>query len=172
MTGQDFLEKLLNSYQSAFDIERSFDINGDMYDAYASFNVSSARYVLMKKAELWRANCYEHTFFSCKEVLTAEDFIRFKKEITKYVEPKLVRSGEKYTQKDHMYTYITGIFIVEEGISGEEKKAAKKFRFFKNYLFGIRGYCEARILIFDMKNKKVFGNPAARDLVKGYKKVF
>ncbi len=54
MTGQDFLEKLVNSYQSAFDIERSFDINGDMYDAYASFNVSSAKYVLVKKAELWR----------------------------------------------------------------------------------------------------------------------
>ena len=166
MTGQELLEKLVDSYRSAFDIERSFDINGDIYDAYAGFNVSSAKYVLMKKAELWRADCYEHTFFSHKENLMVEDLERFQKEITEYIEPKLVRGGEKCTQKNHMYTYITGIFIAEDGVTEEVKKAIR------NYLFGFRGYSEARLLIFDMKNKKVIGNPAARELVKGYKKAF
>lgn len=170
MTGQDFLEKLINSYQSAFDIERPFDINGDIYDAYASFNVSSAKYVLIKKAELWRADCYEHTFFARKDVLLEEDLDRFKNEIVEYIEPQLVREGEATAKKDHMYTYITGIFVVEDGITDELRKAMRKFKFFKNYKFGIRGYCEARLLVFDMKNKKVLGNPAARELVKGYKK--
>lgn len=172
MTGQEFLEKLIESYRSAFDIERSIDINGDIYDAYASFNVSSAKYVLIKKAELWRADCYEHTFFAHRNVLEKEDLNRFHRHIIEYIEPQLVREGEKCTPKDHMYTYITGIFIAENGISEEVKKAVRKFKFFKNYKLGIRGYSEARILIFDMKNKKVLGNPAARDLVKGYKKTF
>lgn len=170
MTGQEFLEKLINSYQSAFDIERPFDINGDIYDAYASFNVSSAKYVLIKKAELWRADCYEHTFFAHKNILQVEDLERFKKEIEDYIEPQLVRGGKACTEKDHMYTYITGIFVVEDGITDEVRKKIRKFKFFKNYKFGFRGYSEARLLIFDMKNKKVLGNPAARDLVKGYKK--
>lgn len=170
MTGQEFIEKLIDSYRSAFDIERSYDINGDIYDAYAHFNVSSAKYVLMKKAELWRADCYEHTLFSYREELTVEDLTRLHKAMEAYIEPQLIRGGAKCTQKDHMYTYMTGIFVVEEGISDEVKKAIRKFKFFKNYMFGIRGYSEARVLVFDMKNRKVLGNPAARDLVKGYKK--
>lgn len=170
MTGQEFLEKLIDSYRSAFDIERPFDINGDCYDAYASFNVSSAKYVLMKKAELWRADCYEHTFFNYRNILTVEDLERFRKAVAGYIEPQLVRGGKDCTEKDHMYTYITGIFIAEGGVTEEVRKTVRKFKFFKNYRFGIRGYSEARILVFDMQNKKVLGNPAARELVKGYKK--
>ena len=172
MTGQELLEKLLDSYQSSFDITRPFFVNGDSYDAYAAFNVTSAKYVLIKKAELWRANCYEHAFFSCKNTLNEETFRIFKQEILDYIEPKLVRKGEERMEKDHMYTYITGIFICENTISAKIIKEIKKFRFFKNYQFGIRGYSEARLLVFDMKNQKIFGNRAARELVKGYKKIF
>ncbi|MDD2980198.1 MAG: hypothetical protein PHN80_09525 [Hespellia sp.] len=172
MTGQDYLEKMINSYRSAFDIIRPYDINGDIFDAYASFNVSSAKYVLVKKAELWRADCYEHTFFAQKQKLSVEDLNRFKKHVVSFIEPQLVRKGEKCTKKDHMYTYITGVYIIDQGISDEVKKAIKKFRFFKNYRWGLRGYSEVRILVFDMENKKIIGNPAARELVKGYKKAF
>lgn len=172
MTGQKFLEKLVDSYRSAYDIERPFIIDGDSYDAYAGFNVSSAKYVLIKKAELWRADCYEHTFFLCKQELELQELKRFNEEIINYIEPQMVRNGEKCTKANHMYTYITGIFIVENGISEELKKQIRKFRFFKNYRFGIRGYSEARLLVFDLKNKKVLGNLAARELVKGYKKTF
>ena len=63
MTGEELLQTLLESFQASYDVERTCDINGDIYDAYASFNVASAKYVLMKKAELWRAECFEHVFF-------------------------------------------------------------------------------------------------------------
>ena len=105
MTGVNLLEKLLDSYQSSYDIDRAYDVDGDIYDAHASFNVTSAKYVLIKKAELWRANCFEHVFFRVLD-----------------------------------------------------------------YRFAIRGYSEARLLVFDLENHKVFGNRAAKDLVKGYTK--
>lgn len=172
MTGQEFMEKLLGSYQSAFDITRPYDVNGDIYDAYAAFNVTSAKYVLVKKAELWRANCFEHTFFACKDSVTAEELKKFGEDIVTYIEPQLVRGGEACTPEHHMYTYITGIFICEDGVSEEAKKEVRNFKFFKNYRMGLRGYSEARLLVFDMKNHKVLGNKAARELIKGYKKVF
>lgn len=171
MTGQKFMEKVLSAYQEAFDITRPFDVNGHRYDAYAAFNVTSAKYVLVEKAELWRANCYEHTFFSCCPSFDRETLIRFGTEIEEYIEPQIVRQGRGCMEKDHMYTFITGIFFSEEGISEEMKRAVRKFKFFKNYRFGIRGYSEARILVFDMKNQKVAGNRAARALVKSYRKV-
>lgn len=172
MTGQELLEKLLVSYQSAFDITRPYDVNGDTYDAYAAFNVTSAKYVLVKKAELWRADCYEHTFFSCRDTMCAQDLDRFKEEIVNYIEPELVREGKDCMEKDHMYTYITGIFLCEQGVSEELKQEIRRFKYFKNYRLGIRGYVQARLLVFDMKNQKVIGNRAARELIKGYKKVF
>lgn len=63
MTAQELLDKLLDSYRQSFDITRPFQVDGHAYDAYAAFNVTSAKYVLVKTAELWRADCYEHTFF-------------------------------------------------------------------------------------------------------------
>lgn len=172
MTGQEFLEKILASYQEAFDITRLFDVNGDRYDAYAAFNVTSAKYVLVEKAELWRANCYEHTFFKCCRSFAPEILDAFGREIVEYIEPRIVRQGRDCMEKDHMYTFITGIFICDEVVPEELKKQMKMFRFFKNYRFGFRGYAEARLLVFDMKSKKVMGNRAARELVKGYRKAF
>lgn len=170
MEGGDLLERLLKSYQVSYDIEKAYDIKGDIYDAHACFNVTSAKYVLIKKAELWRANCFEHVFFRVLDQLNVEDVERFREQIVSYIEPQLVRGGRKCPEKDHMYTYMTGIFIAENGVSDDVKKMVKHFKYVKNYRFTIRGYSEVRMLVFDLQNKKIFGNHAAKDLVKGYSK--
>lgn len=168
MTGRKLLEQLLDSYQSSYDIAKPFDINGEVYDAYASFNVTSAKYVLIKKAELWRADCFEHTFFRCVEHLNRNDLTLFRRHVTDFIEPELVRRGRKNPEKNHMYTFMTGIFICEKGISEDARKEIRKFKFTRNYLFNIRGYSEARLLVFDLENHKALGNAAAKDLIKGY----
>lgn len=170
MAGKELLERLLDSYEASYDIEKGYSVPGHVYDAYAGFRVTSARYVLMKKAELWRANCFEHVFFSVKDELTPGDIERFREQVAAYIEPELVRGGNRWPPKNHMYTYITGIYICENGISAEGIKAVKGFRYVRNYKLTIRGYSEVRILVFDMRRKKIFGNRAARDLVKGYTK--
>ncbi len=170
MTGTKLLEQLLDSYQSSYDIAKPFDINGDVYDAYASFNVTSAKYVLIKKAELWRANCFEHTFFRCTDCLTPEQLADFRNHITDFIEPELIRNQKKYPEKNHMYSYITGIFLCENGLPEHIKNEVRRFRYTKNYLLGIRGYSQARLLVFDLKNLAICGNAAAKDLVKGYNK--
>lgn len=166
----DFLNQLLQSYQEHFDIEKPYRIHDEIYEAYAKFSVTNAKYVLTKKAELWRANCFEHVFFQLKDILTTEDLSAFQIQIQNYIEPQLVRGGNRWPEKDHMYTYITGIFICRNGLSQEAEKSLKKFRYEKNYLWTIRGYCQTRILVFDLKNKKIKGNRAAKPLIKGYKK--
>lgn len=171
MTGDYLLEKLLDSFQNSYDIERTCDIDGDIYDAYARFNVTSAKYVLIKKAELWRADCFEHVFFRLnKEELTEGEIEHFRREVTDYIEPELVRFGKKLPEANHMYTYMTAVYICEEGVTAEAEKAVRAFRYLKNYLFTIRGYSEVRILVFDLKSSRIFGNRAAKELVKGYKR--
>lgn len=171
MTGENLLETLLESFRASYDVERACDINGDIYDAYAGFCAASAGYVLVKSAELWRAECFEHVFFRIKkDELEADAVELFKKQMTDYIEPELVRHKEKWPPKDHMYTYITMIYICEDGVSGEAKKRIHSFRYVKNYMLTVRGYAEARILVFDLKNHEMLCNRAARGLMKGYKK--
>lgn len=172
MTGEDLLKKLLETFQSSYDIKQPYNINGDIYDAYAGFYASSSKYVLVKKAELWRVNCFEHVFFRyAKNEVTIETIHMFKKQIEEYIEPILVRQGKRWPEENHMYTYMTAVYICENGISREAEKAIRSFRYIKNYKLTIRGYSEARILAFDLQNNRVFGNRAAKELVKGYKKL-
>lgn len=171
MSGEDLLETLLESFRANYDVERNCDINGDIYDAYAGFKAASAKYVLVKSAELWRAECFEHVFFCIeKNEMTEGTAKRFRRHILSYIEPELVRHGEKYPPRDHMYTYMTLICICENGLSEEAAKRIRSFRYVKNYKLTIRGYAEARILVFDLKNGRLLGNRAAGELVKGYKK--
>ena len=44
MTAQELLEKLLDSYRQSFDITLPFQVDGHVYDAYAAFNGTSAKY--------------------------------------------------------------------------------------------------------------------------------
>ena len=170
MTGDYLLEQLLESFESSYDVERTCELNGNIYDAYAAFRAENSKYVLVKKAELWKAKCFEHVFFRKKATLTQKDIEEFRKQIENFIDPELVRHGEKWPEKDHMYTYMTAVYICENGISEEIQKMIKKFRYVKNYCFTVRGYSEARILVFDLKNQKILGNPAAKELVKGYRK--
>ena len=170
MTGAKLLEKLLYSFEGSYDIERNCDVGGYIYDAYASFNATSSKYVLIKKAELWRADCFEHVLFSVEDRFTEAHIEGLRKAIEEYVEPFLVRGGKRWPEKNHMYTYMTAIYICENQVEGAVKKAIRSFRYVKNYKFSIRGYSEARILVFDMKKGEIFGNSAAKELVKGYKK--
>lgn len=169
MTGRELLAKLLVSYQSSYDIEQPFAIGEVLYDAHASFRVTSAKYVLVKKAELWRADCFEHVFFKCAELIDKEDITRFARQAVSDIEPEFVRKGKACPGKDHMYTYITGIFFSDKSVPEDVKQAVKKYRFVKNYRMGIRGYCEGRLLVFDLENGEIFGNRAAKALVKGYR---
>lgn len=171
MTGDYLLEKLLDTFQNSYDVERTCEINGDIYDAYASFNASNAKYVLVRKAQLWRADCFEHVFFRLKKnELTEEEINAFQRQIETYIEPRLVRGGKRWPEENHMYTYLTAVYICEDGVSKSAKEAVRAFRYTKNYLLTVRGYSEARILVFDLKERSIFGNRAAKELVKGYKR--
>lgn len=171
MNKEELFQKLLRVYRSSFDIQEPYDIKDDRYDAYAFCNITNAKYVLIKKAELWRAICFEHVFFRLCERILPEDIDRFCRQVSEQIEPELVRGGKPCVEKDHMYSYITGIFICERGISKEVKRKIRKAHFYKNYKLSFRGYCQMRILVVDMENHKIIGNSASGDLIKDYKKL-
>jgi len=171
MNNQELLRNFINTYRQNFDMMENFRIEDTYYDAYGFCNITNSKYVLVKKAELWRALCYEHVFFKTVDFLEPENVSAFQSQLKSYIEPKLVRNGEKTMPKDHMYSYITCVFLCENGLSPDTVKSIRKAKFFKDYMLSIRGYCELRLVAVDLENRKVVGNPAARDLIKDYKKL-
>jgi len=169
MDREQVFEKVLNVYHSSFDITKPYELDEVSYDAYGYCNITNAKYVLVKKAELWRALCFEHAFFKSVSKLEEDDVALFYQQMLKKVEPDFVRKNEKYPEKNHMYSYITGIFICDE-LTKEAEKKIKKIHYYKNYLFSFRGYCEIRLIAVDLKNNRVIGNGAARDMIKDYKR--
>ena len=171
MNGQMVLDKIMDTYRPNFDVEEPYEFHGEVYDAYAGFSMTSAKYVLVKRAELWRAHCFEHAFFQCREEIHAGDLLRFQEQLLEHMEPELGRGGEAEPVKDHMYTYLTGVFVSEKAVSPETLQTLKKLKFRKNYRFAVRGFSEERLVLLDMENRRIYGNPAAKDLIKGYKKM-
>lgn len=63
-------------------------------------------------------------------------------------------------------------FFADKPVADSVKKKIRKYKYYKNYRFSLRGYCQVRLLVFDTAEQKVFGNRAAWELVKGYAKMF
>lgn len=172
MNSADYLDRLLLRYSGTFDIYQPYTILGREYPAYGYFFSHVEKYVLVRKANMWSADSYEHVLFVNVEDLTSAQLEEYRRAIEEYIEPSLVLKGEKLPEPNHMYSYITIAVTAEKALSPEMKKAVKKFKFEKSYMHSIRGYAQARIAVASMEDEAVCVNGAGRTLKKLYKSVF
>ena len=172
MDKTELVEKLIHSHEGVCDITRDFRIGEDVYDGYAFFDITGAKYVLVKDAELWRQTTKEHIFFLAKDQIEVSDIRTFYRHVIDTIEPDLILKGRKTMPKDHMLSYITAMFVSEKAITQDTENEVRHLKFFKNYTFGIRGFCELRVVIFDLERRRLIGNRASKEVIKTYKKVF
>lgn len=166
MNSSQFLENILREYASTFDIYRDYEYKGVVYPAYAQFYSHNEKYVLVKEAKLWEANCFEHILFIEQENVTEENIHNIKKLIAENMESDMVRKGEKLPPRNHMYTYITVIILCEGEISSKAVKLIKGFKFGKSYQFSIRGWSNAKLVCVDLKNKRFISNREGKTVKK------
>ncbi len=172
MNSADYLDRLLLRYSGTFDIYQPYTILGREYPAYGYFFSHMEKYVLVRKANMWSADSYEHILFVNTEDLTTKDLEEYRHAVAEYIEPKLVLKGEKLPDPNHMYSYITIAAVTEKALSPEIKRAVRKFKFEKSYMHSIRGYSQARIAVASMEDENICLNAAGRTLKKLYRSVF
>ena len=63
MTSGDYLDKILDRMTSTHNITRNFTADGWTFAAYALYEASSEKYVLSRKANLWKVSESEHVLF-------------------------------------------------------------------------------------------------------------
>ncbi|SNU08533.1 hypothetical protein SAMN06297422_11837 [Lachnospiraceae bacterium] len=166
-----YIEKLLQEYSKSFDITRDYEIGGVKARAYGYFSTISEKYVISPKANLWSIHGFEHILFLDKETVTLSDLDEARSLMEEHMAPELVCKGNKYPEKDHMYSYLTIAYICDKTPDQETLNALKKFKYEKNYLMTIRGHVEAHMVLMDLSTGKAYANRVAKHLSDFYMKV-
>lgn len=172
MNTGDYLDHLLRKYSGTFDIYQPYVIHGKEYPAYGYFFSHVEKYVLVREANMWSSDSYEHILFiEAEEVIPA--LIEEAYEIVReYMEPVLVRKGEDLPAPGHMYSYLTISIIAQKPLSKEMRKSVKHFKFEKGYRFNMRGFSQAHIICTTLEDEKVYTNYAGSKSAKLYKQNF
>ena len=167
----NYMEKLLEQYSNSFDITRNYTIGNTTAYAYGFYSSFSEKYVLTPKANLWSIKGFEHILFICRDVITEDDIANAKRLMENEMSDQLVCKGNKYPEKDHMYSYVTVAFICNNTPEDEVIKAVTSYKYEKNYLFTIRGHVEGHMIIMDLSSGRAYTNKAAKHLVEYYQNI-
>ena len=158
------MEKLINSFNSFYDIDRSISDTESSFCATAQFHSRCAKYVLVHSAQLWAAETHEYVYFSCQEHLNTSNFQDI---LLRCIEHGLTIIKP---HKEHMLSKVT-LIVLAENVDDETKRKVKKFRYRKNFRFSFWGWMEVSIAIVDCSDKTVFVNRQGSDVKKQIEKV-
>ncbi len=164
MDRNTYVEELIKSYSGCYDIDRYDQTNELPLAARAIFHQRSARYVLMKKAELWNAECNEYLYMYSMPHLTQQLY----EQCLQYT----VEEGSKLVQpgKGHMYSYVSAVFVADT-IERDVLQSVKRCRIHKNFLFSFHGWMDVHTAAVDVSQEKVVVNGAGRDKAKILKRL-
>ena len=153
LTPEQQLNRLLDAYSHAYDVERDVTVGDTVYPAMATYFLRDENYLISKKHVLSALEQYEYVYFLQTEHLSAEDL---QKHIdrTKAAGLSLVRP-----HKEHMFSN-GGLVGLAGAISPEAKKLLKRTRFRKYYMLGLQGWTEYQLAAMETSTKSFYSNPA------------
>lgn len=168
MDAGQYLEDVLAVYSNTFDIVRPFVFHGMEFPAFGEFHQKDEKYVLKKDVTLWSAHSNEYVLFSRCERLTEEFFIQCCRMLEDQMEPELVRKKARYPEENHMFSYLTLVFVSDRTPEPEVLRRIKNYHYHRNYLFTFRGRCEAHVVLVDLEKREATTNRASRGMRKFY----
>jgi len=163
LTLSEYLERLLIRYQLHYNVETNKFISGTKIDIYALSVIEHYRNVFNKKIKI------DH--YQEREIILVNGF-------EKYIEGKDINEYFQFLNKaaqelinpsfDVMCHVINGILVSSNGFSQEAISASQRFKYSKTFALGIKGWCDIRLLLIDIKNNAIFFNAKGRDIAEVY----
>jgi len=127
------ISRLLSSFQSYYNINSYED--EPYLVARCDYFEKSEKFMVSKKANLWSANAEEFIYLFYAPNLTENIYDQCMKLVAD-AWPK-----EAHIGPDHMYTYVTPIFVCESFEPAAAKKL-KRCRIYKTFKFSFHGWME------------------------------
>jgi hypothetical protein len=162
-TLSEYLEGLANRYRLHYDVETNKTISGQHVDIYALSIIDHYRNVLTKEIKMDNYQEREIILVRGFEDLVEErEMNNFSQFLTKVTREMVIPSF------DVMSHTINGIIVSAQGFSPETVIATQRFRYSKTFFLGIKGWCDVRLLLIDIKNSSVFCNAKGREVAPVY----
>jgi len=159
-----YLEDLEERYKYYYEVERNKEISGVKVDIFAKSSTEFFRQVLTKKIKIDQHYTKEYAVVkTLKRMGDKSEVEHFSKFIKSLVNELVNPSVET------MSTILNGVLISASGFSEEAVSFAKKFKFSKSFLLGIKGWCDTRLILVDLKEEKLYSNKKGKEVLSAYK---
>lgn len=163
MDCKTYLDILTERYERYFNIHKDYTLLGEKLDIFAEYNVRSEKYFMVKSAVIYSFENFEYNLVKCYDhEVGMDEFSKFTDLIKKAVK-EIVKPNE-----EHMSTYLSGIMVSEKGFSQEVTEKAQRFKYSKDFLFTLKGWCDARLILVDLGKNEIITNKKGREVRKNY----
>ncbi|MBU1036011.1 hypothetical protein KJ974_04880 [bacterium] len=159
-----YLRDLEERYKYYYEVERNKEILGVKLDIFAQSSTEHFRQVLTKKIKVDQHYTKEYAVVKAeKRFVDKNEVEEFSKFIKSLVNELVVPSVNT------MYTIINGVLVSTSGFSEEAINFAEKFKFSKSFLLGLKGWCDIRLILIDLKGQKLYSNKKGEEVLSAYK---
>jgi hypothetical protein len=159
-----YLRDLEERYKYYYEAERNKEILGVKLDIFAKSSTEHFRQVLTKNIKIDQHYTKEYAAVKAEKKFVDKNEVE---EFSKYLKSSI---NELFTPSvDTMSTILNGVLISASGFSEEAVSFAKKFKFSKSFLLGIKGWCDIRLILVDLKEKKLYSNQKGKEVLSAYK---
>ena len=159
-----YLNDLEARFQYYYEVERNKEMFDEKIDIFAKSVTEHFRQVLNNNIKIDQHFTKEYAMV--KTLFGLAD----KKEVEKFSQ-YLVSSINKLSppSTNTMCAILNGIIVSDSGFSEDAIRFGEKFSFSKSFLLGIKGWHDIRLILVDLKNKKVFSNEKGKEIIMAYK---
>ncbi|AYO29532.1 MAG: hypothetical protein PWR06_2685 [Thermoanaerobacteraceae bacterium] len=163
MIPDKYLDILEKRHRKFFDVYRNHRIGDMILDLYTEFHVKNERFFFIDVLDVYEAHEYRFVkSFASLELQDIEGFTEWMKgEIENLVKPDTT----------HMCTTLTGVIIAENGIDPKVEKYINRYKYTRYFNFGIKGWCDIRLIGVDGVSDRVVANKKGREVIKDFEPV-
>lgn len=166
MNSNEFLHEFVKKIEGNFDIEYNKKVFDMDFDITAIFNQRSAKYMFLKKAEVYSFKNHEYIFYKELNGKLTNDYLNDIKEFLKKNVDKIVHIDE-----EHMSSAITFVICSSYTPDKDMIKLIKRFRFYRSFSFGFKGWVNGKIAFVNTADRIVVTNRLGRDVGKIISKI-
>lgn len=162
MNTDEALKKLLRSFEHYYDVKIENPV--PPFAAEAEFHQHQEQYILVRAAHVSDVDSNEYVFFYTTENLTKDNLAETaKKAWNEGLSRVKVYSG-------HMNSDVI-LLILADKIDEDAFKQIKKTKFYKSYLFSLRGWSHFKLVAMETSSKRLASNRLGKYLEKLFKAI-
>ncbi|MDY3225418.1 MAG: hypothetical protein SOW84_06045 [Candidatus Faecousia sp.] len=150
------LDKLLDAYSHAYDIDREITVEDTVYPAMATYYLRDENYLISKQHVLSAVEQHEYLYFYLTDHLTAEE-LQSHIDRTRQAGLALV-----HPHREHMFSNV-GLVVLANTIDPEARRLIRHTHFRKNYRLTLYGWTEYQLAAMEVSTNSFFSNPAGKE---------